>query len=71
MVMVDPNMYRKHVTHSSEEEVLLYVKINKALYGLLKSVLLFYKKLVASIEAYCFQDSPHDPYVANAMINGK
>ena len=51
MVMVDPEMHRKHVTHNSKG-ALLYVKMNNALYGLLKSALLFCKKVVVGIKAY-------------------
>merc|ERR1711933_326410 len=43
---------------------------NKALYGLLRSALLFYKHLVAALEKYGFKVNPHDPCVANADING-
>ena len=49
MVMVDPKLYQKYVTYNTKGMPLMYVKLNKALYGLLKSALLFYKKLVADI----------------------
>ena len=41
MVQLDPKLYRKYVITSSRGELMLYVKLNKALYGLLKSALLF------------------------------
>ena len=44
--------------------------MNKALYGLLKSALLFYKKLVENLEAYVFNINPYEPCVANNTING-
>ena len=37
MVMVDPIHYQKYVTYDTKEVPLMYVKLNKALYGLLKS----------------------------------
>jgi hypothetical protein len=49
----------------------LYVHITKAIYGLLVSVMLFYKKLVADLMKYGFQVNPDDPCVANKMVNGK
>ena len=52
IVRVDPKLYRKYVTYDTKGVPLMYVKLNKALYGLLKSALLFYKKLVADLEAY-------------------
>jgi hypothetical protein len=48
--------------------VLIYVKMQKALYGLLRSALLFYKKLVKDLEDYRFEINPYDPCVANMMI---
>ena len=35
MVMVDPKLYRKYVTYDSKGNTMLYVQMNKALYGLL------------------------------------
>jgi hypothetical protein len=63
MVLVDPVLYRKYVTTENGKPV-LYVKVNKALYGLLRSALLFYKKLVKDLEAYGFKVSDYDPCVA-------
>ena len=50
---------------------LLYVKMKKALYGLLKSALLLYKKLVEDIQACVFKIKSYDSCVSNKMINGK
>ena len=41
MVQIDPQMYRKHIITSSKGEPMLYVRLSKALYGLLQSALLF------------------------------
>ena len=46
MVRVYPKLYRKYVLNSAKGEPILYVKLNKAIYGLLKFALLFYKKMV-------------------------
>ena len=45
IVQIDPQMYQKYVTTSSMGEPMLYICIYKALYGLLQSALLFYRKL--------------------------
>ena len=50
---------------------MIYVKMSKALYGMLESALWFYKKLKKDMEAYGFIINPYDPCVANSMINGK
>ncbi len=56
---------------NSKGEPMLYVKLDKALYGLLKSALLFYKKLVTELESLGFKLNPYDPCVANHVINRK
>ena len=49
----------------------LYLELLKALYGLLESSLLFYKKLVRDLEEIGFEINPYDPCVANKMVDGK
>ena len=71
MVKVDPTLYRKFITTTSNGKSLLYVKIHKALYGLLRRALLFYHKLVKDLEAEGFTINPYDPCVSNKLINGK
>eukprot|EP00970_Alexandrium_tamarense_P015266 scaffold4923_cov115-Alexandrium_tamarense.AAC.1 len=45
--------------------------MQKALYGLMRSALLFYLKLKSDLEVYGFAINPYDPCVANMLINGK
>ena len=70
MVNVEPKLYRKYVTTGPKGKPILYVKLYKALYGCLKSALLFYKKLVKDLTEYGFEINPYDPCVANKVING-
>ena len=56
---------------SSKGEPLLCVQIQKVLYGLLCSTLLFYRNLVKDIDTYGLHIKPYDPSVANKMINNK
>ena len=49
---------------------MLYVKLLKALYGLLKSALLFYKKLAGELVNMGFEINPYDPCVDNKTVNG-
>ena len=65
MVHIDPQMYRQYITTSSKGEPMLYVRLSKALYGLLQSVLLFYRKLRTELEDFGFAVNPYDPCVAN------
>ena len=70
MVMVDPSLYRKYVTLNLRGESVLYVKMHKALYGMLRSALLFYRKLVADLEEDGFEIDPYDLCFANRIGEG-
>jgi hypothetical protein len=71
MVMVDPSLYQKYVIVDSKGEAILYVQMHKALYGMLRSALLFYSKFVGDLEGEGYVINPYDPCVANKVINGK
>jgi hypothetical protein len=71
MVQVAPNLYRKYITVDRKGKAILYVKMQKALYGLLRSALLFYNKLVANLEDDGFVLNPYDSCVANKVVDGK
>ena len=43
LVQLEPTMYRKYVTTGPNGEPIMYVRLLKALYGLLRLTLLFYK----------------------------
>ena len=49
---------------------MLYVRLSKALYGMLQAALLFYKRLRSTLEDMGFEDNPYDPCVANMMVDG-
>ena len=70
MVMVKPTLYPKYLAQDKKGTAMLYVTINKAIYGLLSSALVFYKNLVADLKAYGFKVNPYDPCVSNMDING-
>ena len=57
LVKISLEVYRNFVTIDWGQTV-LYVELQKALYGMLKSALLFYKKLRTKV-------NPYDPCVAN------
>jgi len=71
MVKITPNLYRKYVTTNAKGKPVLYVQLEKAVYGMMKSALLFYRKLVADLLSLGFEINPYDPCVANKIINGK
>ncbi|KAG7373146.1 reverse transcriptase RNA-dependent DNA polymerase [Nitzschia inconspicua] len=66
---IDPR-YHKYVVYEKGQKV-LYVHLIKALYGMLVSAMLFYKKLKQDLIDYGFEINPYDPCVANKIVNGK
>ena len=68
IVMVYPKLYQKYVTYDNKGNDMLYAEMNKALYCMLKSSLLFYKKMRKDLEAYGFVINPYDPCVANDVV---
>ncbi len=70
MVKVEPSLYRKFVTTNAKGKSVLYVKLEKAVYGMMKSALLFYRKLVADLVSIGCALNLYDPCVANKEING-
>jgi len=61
--------YEEYV-HMEHGKKVLYVHITKAIYGLLESAMLFYRRLVKDLTAFGFEINPYDPCVANKMVNG-
>ena len=43
MVMVAPQIYQKYIVRNKQDEPVLYMKVQKAIYGIMKSALLFKK----------------------------
>ena len=70
MVRVDPKLYQTFTITSAKGVPILCVRLDKALYGLLKNALLFYKPLVCKLTEYGVKINPYDPCVANKTING-
>ncbi|KAL7461201.1 hypothetical protein ACHAXS_001624, partial [Conticribra weissflogii] len=71
MAQVDPTVYRKYISVDEKGTPILYVRLHKAIYGLLKSALLFYRKLRGQLEEYGFTVNPYDPCVANKWLQGR
>ena len=66
---MDP-AYKPYVYIENGRSV-LYMHVVKAIYGLLVSAMLFYKRLVADLTSYGFEINPYDPCVANKIVDGK
>jgi hypothetical protein len=70
MVQIAPKTYRKYITTDKKGTRILYVTLQKALYGLMRASLLFYRKLRKELEGYGLVVNPYDPCVANMMMKG-
>jgi hypothetical protein len=73
MVQVDSHLYCKYIIHDKKNQLLLYAKLTKAIYGLLKSALLFYRKFINDLKSYSspFVIDPYNPCIANATVGNK
>ena len=63
-------MYRKYVTYLPNGQAMLYVRLIKSIYGMLRAALFFYKRLRSYLENMIFKINPYGPCVANNMVNG-
>ena len=50
MARIDPALYREYVTYSANRVLILYMRLAKAFYGMLRAALLFYKRLQITLE---------------------
>ncbi len=69
MVKTDPKLYRKYLVDKKGKKV-LYLRLQKVLYGMMKSALLFYQKLVSELKSMGFVVNPYDPCIANKIVEG-
>jgi hypothetical protein len=69
LTKVDPKLYTKFISKENGKDV-MYVRLAKALYGMLQAVLLFWKDLTGYLQELGFALNPYDNCVANKTING-
>ncbi|CAJ1952141.1 unnamed protein product [Cylindrotheca closterium] len=62
--------YRKYVVLENGKRV-IYVRVLRAIYGMLQSILLFYNQFQSDLEAKGFVFNPYDLCVANKVDNEK
>jgi hypothetical protein len=67
---INPSKYEKHTTYKHGKPV-IYVKLNKALYGTLQAALLFWQNLSSQLQEWGFELNPYDFCGAKKTINGK
>ena len=69
MCKVNPG-YEEYVTMENGKRV-LYLQLLKALYGCVKSALIWYELFTSVLMKMDFKLNPYDKCVANKIINGK
>ena len=70
LVQIEPALYGPYVVYENGVPV-LYMLVLMAIYGMVKSSLLFYRKLRKDMEKEGFSFNPYDICVGNKVINGK
>ncbi len=68
MVLVEPKLYREYVTYSASGVPMLYMKMKKALNGMLELSVAFYNLLRMELEGEGFGVNPYDPCVVNKIM---
>ena len=70
LLEMDYEKYGSFVTKEKGNRI-LYVAMSKALYGMLDSAILYYRKFRKDLEDHGYEVNPYDPCVANKRIDGK
>jgi hypothetical protein len=71
MVDIAPQIYCKYITLDRRGTPMLYVKLQKALYGLMRASLFFYRKLHKELEDYGFVVNDYNPCIANKDVGDR
>ena len=69
MTMTALEVYRKCIAYNDVWRELLNVFMEKAIYGMLKSVLLLYLELWSDLREIGFKGNPCEPFVFNSTFN--
>ena len=65
MLEIVKEVYGECVIHGKNRKEHMYVRLRKAMYGMLKAALLYYRKLSKDLREYGFVINPYDPCIAN------
>ena len=70
LISIAPEVYSGYVVYENGKKV-IYVVVLRALYGMLISALLWYKKFCSDLEGIGFIFNPYDPCIANRIVKKK
>ena len=71
LAKINPQLYRKYIILSRKGKPVIYGEARKTIYGTLNASLIFYKKLVKSLQDWGFELNPYEWCCANKIIDGK
>ena len=71
MVKVGPKIHRKLFRTDSKGRMIFYFEMKKALYVMLKPVLLFYMNLDGDMTIAVLKINPYDPCIMNNILGGE
>ena len=69
LTKVDPELYTKYLTKEGGRDV-MYIRLAKALYGMLQAALLFWEDLSGYLISEGFELNPYDNCITNKQIKG-
>ena len=67
LLYIRPTTYKEYITIDNNEHI-IHIQMSKALYGMLVSVVLFYKKFRQDTKEIRFKISPNNVCIASLMI---
>ena len=70
LVKLAPKIYSGYVVYEKGRKV-IYVEVLRALYGMLISAMLWYKKFRGDLKSIGFIFNPYDPCIGNHIVNKK
>ena len=70
LTKLDPRAHKGCIVYEDGKQV-LYLVVQRAIYGMLQSSLLYYKKFHGNLESQGFKFNLCDPCVANKKIDGE
>ena len=70
LTRIDPQLYTKYVQKEKNKSV-MYVKLQKSLYGTIQYALLFWKNMSKTLISWGFKINPYNWCVANKTINSE
>lgn len=70
LIATHPELYADFAYTNAKGQLVLLVRLEKALYGIMQASLIFYQQLSRDLKQKGFKINPYDPCVANMDVDG-